>query len=39
MTKYELIAKCVKYTAIVTSVFLAGHFGVNIYFDNKDIRR
>jgi hypothetical protein len=36
MTKYELIAKCAKYTAIVASVFLAGHFGFTIYFDPKD---
>ena len=36
MTKYELIAKCAKYTAIVASVFLAGHFGLNVYFDPKD---
>jgi hypothetical protein len=36
MTKYELIAKCAKYTAIVAFVFLAGHFGFIIYFDPKD---
>jgi len=36
MTKYELIAKCAKYTAIVASVFLAGHFGFNVYFDPKE---
>jgi hypothetical protein len=35
MTKYELIAKCAKYTAIVASVFLVGHFGLNVYFDPK----
>jgi len=36
MTKYELIAKCAKYTAIVASVFLAGRFGLNVYFDPKE---
>ena len=35
MTKYELIAKCAQYTAVVGAVFLAGHFGLNVYFDAK----
>jgi hypothetical protein len=33
MNKYELAATVSKYAAIVTGVFLIGHFGLNVSFD------
>lgn len=38
MDKYELAAKVAKYTMIVTSVYLLGRFGINIYFDKGESR-
>ena len=35
MTKYELIAKCAKYTAIVTSIYIISRCGLNVYFDKN----
>jgi len=35
MNKYELIAKVSKYAAIVSTVFIISHFGLNISFDEK----
>lgn len=35
MNKYDLIAKVAKYTAIVTTVYCLGKFGLNIYFDKN----
>lgn len=33
MNKYELAAKVTMYAAVVSSVFLIGHFGLNVSFD------
>lgn len=33
MNKYELAATVSKYVAIVSGVFLIGHFGLNVSFD------
>lgn len=30
MNKYELAAKVSKYVAIVSAIFLIGHFGLNV---------
>ena len=35
MNKYELAAKVAKYATIVTSIYILGYFGFNIYFDNN----
>jgi len=35
MNKYDLIAKVAKYTTIVASIYMVGHFGINVYFDNN----
>lgn len=35
MNKYELAAKVSKYVAVVTGVFLVGHFGLNVSFDRN----
>ena len=35
MNKYELVAKVSKYVTIVSVVFIAAHFGVNISFDKN----
>lgn len=35
MNKYELIAKVAKYTTIITSIYIIGSFGINIYFDGS----
>ena len=35
MNKYELVAKVSKYMTIVSVVFIAAHFGVNISFDKN----
>lgn len=33
MNKYELAAKVTAYVAVVSCVFLVGHFGLNVSFD------
>jgi hypothetical protein len=33
MNKYDLAAKVTMYIAVVSSVFLVGHFGLNVSFD------
>lgn len=38
MDKNELIARVAKYTMVVTTVYLLGKFGINIYFDMKDAK-
>lgn len=35
MNKFELAAKVSKYVAVVTGVFLVGHFGLNVSFDKN----
>jgi hypothetical protein len=35
MNKYELIAKVTVCVTVVTTVFMAGHFGLNVSFDKK----
>lgn len=35
MNKYELAAKVAKYATIITSIYLVGRFGINVYFDNN----
>ena len=35
MNKYELIAKVAKYGTIIASVYMIGHFGLSIHFDNN----
>lgn len=36
MDKNELIARVAKYTMVVTTVYLLGRFGINIYFDRNE---
>ena len=33
MNKYDLAARVTMYAAIVSCVFLVGHFGLNVSFD------
>lgn len=35
MNKYDLIAKVTKYAAVVSSIYILGKFGFNIYFDKE----
>ena len=35
MNKYDLAAKVTMYGAIVSCVFLVGHFGLNVSFDRN----
>jgi len=34
MNQYELIAKVTKYVTIAASIYIIGHFGLHVYFDN-----
>ena len=35
MNKYDLVAKVSKYVTIVSVVFIAAHFGLNVKFDKN----
>jgi hypothetical protein len=35
MNKYELVAKVSKYATVVSVIFIAAHFGLNVSFDKN----